>query len=239
MRMRFSKSSATYRPFQNLKELLEENAFPLASEAKKGSQDEKVCEMALSADEEERVFQEAMADVAPIERECPPRDTVPASRPKLLEHESEAEALARLEDLVQSGEGFAISDTSEYMEGVGYGVRREIAERLHRGDFSVQTHLDLHGLGVEEAREAFDKFMKEALLLGRRAILIIHGRGLSSRDQPVLKTKVKDWLTSGAWRKWVMAFTSARACDGGGGATYVLLRKQPVTKRHRKERRKS
>jgi DNA-nicking Smr family endonuclease len=139
---------------------------------------------------------------------------------------------------VKSGEGFTISDTSEYMEGIGYGVKHEIAQRLHRGDFSVQDHLDLHGLSAQEAFEAFEAFMKEALLLGKRAVLIVHGRGLSSRDMPVLKVKVKEWLTSGAWRKWVVAFTSARACDGGAGATYVLLRAQPVTKRHRKKRRK-
>jgi DNA-nicking Smr family endonuclease len=34
-----------------------------------------------------------------------------------------------------------------------------------------------------------------------------------------------------------MAFTSARLCDGGAGATYVLLRKHPATKRFKRGRR--
>jgi DNA-nicking Smr family endonuclease len=142
-----------------------------------------------------------------------------------------------LEDLVRGGEGLIISDTAEYMEGLGHGVNPEIVKRLHQGDFSIQVHLDLHGLGVRKAHEAFEEFLKEALLAGNRAVLIIHGRGRSSRDQPVLKTKVREWLTSGPWRKWVIAFTSARACDGGAGATYVLLRQRPATKRYRKRAR--
>jgi len=26
-----------------------------------------------------------------------------------------------------------------------------------------------------------------------------------------------EWLTHGAWRKWVVAYASARSCDGGAG----------------------
>jgi DNA-nicking Smr family endonuclease len=236
--MKPSNPSGTYRPFENLKGLLEEQAFPLASKAKKKPQDEGSHKVLVSADEEEKVFHEAMAGVVPIEREYHAKERGLPSRPRVEAKDPEAEALARLEDLVKGGEGFTISDTSEYMEGIGYGVNREIAERLHRGDFSVQDHLDLHGLSVQEALEAFETFMKEAVLLGKRAVLIVHGRGRSSRDQPVLKVKVKEWLASGTWRKWVVAFTSARACDGGTGATYVLLRERPVTKRHRKRGRK-
>ena len=63
-------------------------------------------------------------------------------------------------------------------------------------------------------------------------------QGRSPITHNVLKTKVKEWLTSGPWRKWVIAFTSARACDGGTGATYVLLRQRPATKRYRRQHRK-
>jgi DNA-nicking Smr family endonuclease len=71
---------------------------------------------------------------------------------------------------------------------------------------------------------------------GKRALLIIHGRGLSSPVKPILKSKVYLWLTTSPWHKWVIAFTSARACDGGAGATYVLLRQKPLSKRLRKKR---
>jgi len=96
--------------------------------------------------------------------------------------------------------------------------------------------VDLHGLNVAEAREVFDNFLKKSLSLGRQAVLIVHGRGLSSPLQPVLKAGVCRWLTSGQWRRQVIAFTSARSCDGGAGATYVLLRQRPVTRRRIKTR---
>jgi len=79
--------------------------------------------------------------------------------------------------------------------------------------------------------------LNKSIVAGRRAVLIIHGRGLSSPHEPVLKTKVYQWLTSAPWHKWVIAFTSARLCDGGAGATYVLLRQQPLTKRFRKNKK--
>ena len=199
----------------------------MASDPKKEPVPTEADKKVVDAREEERLFQAFMADVVPMLRDTPPTDQGPHARPKPSEQDPEAEALARLEDLVRGGEGFIVSDTAEYMEGLGHGVNPEIVKRLHQGDFSIQVHLDLHGLGVRKAHEAFEEFLKEALLAGNRAVLIIHGRGRSSRDQPVLKTKVREWLTSGPWRKWVIAFTSARTCDGGAGATYVLLRSHP------------
>jgi len=70
---------------------------------------------------------------------------------------------------------------------------------------------------------------------GKRAVLIVHGRGLSSPGEPVLKNKVREWLTRTAWRKWVIAFTSAQSYDGGTGATYVLLRHRPISNKSAKK----
>lgn len=229
-----SKISDTYKPFENLGSLIESRSFPLASRVNKKSPKRVDREKPLEQADHERLFQEAMADVEPMSREAVSLQEVEGKVLKAPEQNPEAEALACLEDLVQSGEGFVVSDTPEYMEGIGYGVNPEVARRLHRGDFSIQGHLDLHGLIMEDAKDAFEQFLKEALFSGKRAVLVIHGRGLSSRKEPVLKNKVKQWLASGPWRKWILAFTSARSCDGGAGATYVLLRRRPATKKDRK-----
>ena len=117
------------------------------------------------------------------------------------------------------------------MEGTGYNVNPEVMTALHRGDFSIQDHIDLHGLTVSKAKVQFNAFLKDSIRTGKRGLLIVHGRGLSSPKKPVLKLKVYEWLTRGPWRKWIIAFTSARAIDGGAGATYLLLRHQPATKR--------
>jgi DNA-nicking Smr family endonuclease len=233
------KTTATYRPFENLKELLARRSFELSSGQREEAVEHRVDDVAPDTDSEKDLFQVAMADVEPITREPVSSDERGVSSTRRAEQDSQDEALSRLKDLVRGGEGFIISDTPEYMEGIGYGVNPDVARRLHQGDFAIQAHLDLHGLVVADAREAFEQFLKEALLSGKTAVLVVHGRGLSSAAEPVLKTKVKEWLTKGPWRKWVIAFTSARACDGGTGATYILLRQRPATKRLRKKHRRS
>jgi DNA-nicking Smr family endonuclease len=57
-------------------------------------------------------------------------------------------------------------------------------------------------------------------------VLVVHGRGLHSKDQvPVLKEALKRWMQTARFARHVLAFTSARPPDGGTGAVYVLLRK--------------
>ena len=118
--------------------------------------------------------------------------------------------------------------TSEYIEGKAPGISRRIVKALREGKFAIKRTLNLRGMFVEEAKEAFEEFMKKAILNGDRCVLIIHGRGLSSRYEPVLKNKVKEWLEKGPFRKYVLAYSSARPCDGGLGATYVLLSSKPI-----------
>jgi len=183
---------------------------------------------------ERDLFLEAMADVEPINRK---KRIEPSCAPCMSidsENDSKDETMQQLSNLVNSGEGFVVADTPEYIEGTGYNIHPEISKRLHRGDFSIQSHIDLHGFDVEDARKAFENFFKDSITTGKRAVLVVHGRGLSSYDRPVLKTKVIEWLTRGPLRKWVIAFSSARSCDGGTGATYVLLRQRPLTRRFRK-----
>ncbi len=56
----------------------------------------------------------------------------------------------------------------------------------------------------------------------------------SSPGEAILKNKVREWLSQGYWLKRVIAYASAQSYDGGAGATYVLLRHRPLTKRSRK-----
>jgi len=52
-------------------------------------------------------------------------------------------------------------------------------------------------------------------------VRVIHGKGNGSPGrEPVLKAKVKSWLAQHAQ---VLAFTQARAAEGGAGALVVLL----------------
>jgi DNA-nicking Smr family endonuclease len=144
----------------------------------------------------------------------------------------DAEALAELSDLVTGNGTFDIADSIELVEGAVAGLDRRLVRRLRAGDFAYQSFLDLHGMTAEEARVAVDRFLAAAHRKGQRCVLIVHGRGLNSKDHvPVLKHRVVTWLARGAWARLVLAFTSARVCDGGGGALYVLLRRRRDAKR--------
>ena len=177
---------------------------------------------------EDDMFREAMAGVEPLKStRVKPRQPGPLSRPirrPLLE--GELEAYAQLVDLV-SGEGcFDIQYTDEYIEGAIVGADSALLPRLRRGDFSIQAHLDLHGMTAAEARQAVERFILNSVNKGLRCILIIHGRGLNSQDQiPILKERMRSWLKRGRLKQLVLAFATAQPCDGGAGALYVLLRK--------------
>jgi DNA-nicking Smr family endonuclease len=173
------------------------------------------------------VFASAMEGVVPLRRGGGSRVDGPApagaGRPPVSE---EAEALAVLSDLVDGTIRFDLSDTREYIEGAIVGLDPRVLRRLRRGDFAWQAHLDLHGMVAEDARVAVDRFLVEAVRSGHRCVLIVHGRGRNSKDQmPVLKERLKSWLARGRNARLVLAFTTARPCDGGAGALYVLLRR--------------
>lgn len=101
------------------------------------------------------------------------------------------------------------------------GVGPQVLKRLRRGEWSIQAEIDLHGLRRDEARERLGAFLREAVKNGLRCVRVVHGKGLGSPGrEPVLKGKVKAWLVQ---RIEVMAFTQARASEGGAGALVVLL----------------
>jgi DNA-nicking Smr family endonuclease len=184
------------------------------------------------AEGEQRLFERAMADVTPLaSTTAPPVAPVPPLNPS--QRTEDDDTLDALRELVATGRGYQVADTSEYIEGTGHRVPAGIARLLHRGTFSIQSHIDLHGMTVPTAREAVDRFLVDAIRRGYSGVLIVHGRGLSSPAEPVLKTKVAQWLSTGPWRKWVIAYASARPCDGGAGATYVLLRARSPANRRR------
>ena len=102
------------------------------------------------------------------------------------------------------------------------GVRTQVIRRLRRGLIPIEDELDLHGLTQTAARDRLAEFLQNTRAAGRRCVRIIHGKGYRSGVRgPILKIAVDLWLRR---HLDVMAFTSAKAIDGGTGAVYVLLR---------------
>lgn len=182
----------------------------------------------LTPAEEKALFESAMTDVVPLvgRKKITPLQPGPHFDGQMTE-DPDAEAVRKLKKLIETGDGFVIRHTAEYVEGSAEWMPPEMFRRIHGGYFSVRDHVDLHGLNLTAAKDFFDGFMEGAIASGKRAVLVVHGRGRCSIGPPVLKRNLHQWLTRGPWKRWVIAFTSARACDGGSGATYVLLRRSP------------
>jgi len=136
-----------------------------------------------------------------------------------------------LEEAVRDKRKFNVTNMPEYMEGFAEGTSPITLDKLKNGEFSIQKILDLHGLSIDDAKLAFEEFIGEAIKEGLNCVKVVHGRGLKSKSLPVLKESLKVWIVRAMNRKWVTAFSSARMCEGGPGATCILLKKVPMKKR--------
>ena len=172
---------------------------------------------------DEQLFEFAMKDVKSLGWSAVPM----ADRPPLeLEaHDVEAEALRELEEFLNKGD-LEMEHSPEYIEGTVQPHGRLYLNDLRSGRFSIQAHLDLHGLVLQEARFILDEFILESVKAGFTCVRVIHGRGKHShKHHSVLKENIQKWLATRRMGRHVIAYTSARMCDGGGGAVYVLLRR--------------
>ncbi len=175
---------------------------------------------------EAELWADAVAGVEPL-RAGPALVEVPkpSRRPEPFWH-PELDALRELEALVSGDAPFDLADTDEFIEGRVPGLDPGIVRRLRRGEFAVQGHIDLHGMTKDEAKTAVDEFLRKSRAAGKRCVLLVHGRGIHSKDQvPILKDALKSWLATARFGRHVLAFATARPVDGGAGALYVLLRR--------------
>ncbi len=225
-------------PFAELGESLRKSARSLAKEraraSKQYSRDDlppplppssRSRETKLGISDEQQLFEEAYRGVKKIEGGTPRVRAVPHVDLGDIEAAARAERKAELAELACAA-GFNISFSDQYVRGRGHGVSRETLAELEKGRFAVRAHLDLHGLVLDEALRKVDDFVRERQRLGDRCVLLITGKGRNSPGQfGILREEVPRWLAKGPSARRVLAFVTARKCDGGEGALYVLLRK--------------
>jgi DNA-nicking Smr family endonuclease len=160
-------------------------------------------------------------------------DVTPLRPPAKVEHNltlPRATATARMRDdrqaiadsLSDAASWDSAIDAADELSFARNGIGPQTLKNLRRGHWKVQDELDLHGLTSTEARALLVAFLDRCLRHSARCVRIIHGKGLRSLNrEPVLKQKVRNWLTQ---REEVLAFCQARPSDGGGGAVMVLLK---------------
>lgn len=165
------------------------------------------------------LFREAMSGVRPLQ----PDDRHPQNRSArapvpVQSRRDEEEVLRELLDPLSDP---AELETGEELIWLRPGHSPRLLRRLRRGHYSIADSIDLHHMNEKTAREILSRFLRDVLRRGLGCVRIVHGKGLRSRTQPVLKR-----MTGQVLRKHpaVIAFASCRPSDGGTGAVLVLLR---------------
>jgi len=163
------------------------------------------------------------AAVGPV-RELPPAPLPPsAPRPRpvpRMARRDEEDARSEFQRMLDAG----TLETGDELRYRRDEVPPRVLRRLGRGEYSAQDELDLHHADLAQAEALLRGFLKAARESGAGCVRIIHGKGLHSDSRiPPLKNLVDRMLRQ---RAEVLAFHSAPAAQGGGGAVLVLLGKR-------------
>lgn len=189
---------------------------------RKKSLTDRAFEKNLSA--ESSVFRAAVRDVKPL-IQPPEAKGLMSPQARTRRRKPAPASLENLADFMPLLSTESTASTESDAEPLSFqraGVRSQVMRRLRRGLYPIEDELDLHGMNQAAARDRLVDFIGRSRDAGYRCVRIIHGKGYRSGTRgPVLKTAVNLWLRR---HTDVMAFTFARAIDGGTGALYVLLR---------------
>lgn len=105
----------------------------------------------------------------------------------------------------------------------GREVDRRTAQKLRRGQYPIDYVLDLHGLTQPAAHKKLLEAVTALYRQGGRCLLVITGKGKTGPG--VLRQRAPEWLASPALTGIVLRVEEAQPAHGGGGALYVLLRR--------------
>jgi DNA-nicking Smr family endonuclease len=103
------------------------------------------------------------------------------------------------------------------------GVSHAQIALLRAGKVHAEQTLDLHGQTVGAGIQQLREVVIAAQRIGRRCLLVIHGKGTHSEYGAPLREAVLGELL-GELSGLVHALATAAPADGGEGATYVMLR---------------
>ena len=169
------------------------------------------------------LFLRAIGAVQPLKASARHEKAGQAARPAPLPRQRQQDERAALrETLSDEFDASTLLHVDEHLSYLRAGIGPDVPARLRRGQWAVQRQIDLHGLRVDQARQALAAFIAAACRSGVRCVRVVHGKGHGSPGKTsVLRAKVPGWLIQ---KHEVLAFVQARPPDGGAGALLVLLR---------------
>ncbi len=115
-------------------------------------------------------------------------------------------------------------------EHVAHKFDVQTRDKLSKGRLPIEGRVDLHGMTQDEAYSLLLSFLKRAHDGGIRYVLVITGKGSSSRGDGVLRKSLPSWLKTQPFRHLVSGIDEASRHHGGGGAYYVRLRRREASR---------
>ena len=174
--------------------------------------------MSSKDNDDKTLFKQSLDGVKPLQQ----NKIAPYRKPASTRPEQRiADDQRVMQELLEASDELSSVNSGDELRYLQEGYSPRLLKKLRRGEYSIQDQLDLHGLIATEAKQETHRFINDCALDKVRAVRIIHGKGLNSRDKiPVIKRLLVSWLSK---NKHVIAVCSSPKHDGGGGAVYVLL----------------
>ncbi len=184
----------------------------------------------VTPEEERLAFHRLMSGVSPLDKKARVPTSAPVERSMMMSktpegaRAEEVDASLRLSELARPK--FEVQDDGKHAEGRVSSIAPDLMRRLRRGQLAIDGRLDLHGLGVDEAKVALGHFLRKMRTRGEKCVLVIHGKGRHSLSgEGVLRGEMSAWLSQGPASANVDAFASQTDPDGDSGSMLVLLRR--------------
>lgn len=100
-------------------------------------------------------------------------------------------------------------------------AERPAAVQISEKQLKTEAVLDLHGMTAAEAEKAMASFIYLAAAKKYRKVLIIHGKGIHSKESPVMRQTVISFLER---CPKAGKHGTPSAAEGGSGATWVIIK---------------
>lgn len=100
-------------------------------------------------------------------------------------------------------------------------INLKTIKKIKQGKININRTIDLHGLYLDEAKEAFISELQFCFENQLKYIMFIHGKGRIRNSNTTIKTAIYNWLLQ---IPNILGFTSAPRNMGGAGATIIYLR---------------
>lgn len=114
-------------------------------------------------------------------------------------------------------------------------IDKNTASKFVKGNYKIEARLDLHGYTEKGAFSAVLDFIKNGYIQKKRCVLIITGKALKDNNKPwyeatgIINQALMGWLNNPEIRPFILSVSQAKQSDGGGGAFYVLLKRQRIS----------